>query len=75
MSSDAACIAIVLALESMEPKKKRKRTVWMKYWHKKRHEFSQHNLLQELVISYPADYKNLIRMDKTTFIYFLNFFY
>ena len=68
MSRNAACIAIVLALESMEEKKKRKRTVWVKDWHKKRKTFSHYNLLQELVISSPADYKNFLRMDKTTFI-------
>ena len=31
MSREAACVAIILALESMEPKKKT-RTVWMKEW-------------------------------------------
>jgi len=68
LSREAACIAIVLALESMEPKKKRKRKVWMKDWLKKRHEFTHDNLLQELVISSSVDYKNFLRMDKETFI-------
>ena len=52
----------------MEPKKKRKRTVWIKDWHKKRQTLSHYNLLQDLVIPYPADYKNCLRMDITTFI-------
>ena len=68
MSQDVACIAIVLALESMEPKKKRKRTVWIKDWHKKRQTLSHYNLLQDIVIPYPANYQNFLRMDITTFI-------
>lgn len=68
MSREAAYIAIVLALESMEPKKKRRRKVWTKDWLKKRHEFTHDNLLQELVISSPLDYNNFLRMDKETFI-------
>ena len=64
MNQDAVCIAIVLALESMEQKRKRKKTVWIKDWHKKRQALSHYNLL----IPYPANYKNFLRMDITTFI-------
>lgn len=68
MSKAAACIAILLALDDEEEKKIVKRKVWMKEWLKKRNKFTHENLLQELLLSAPADYKNFLRMDRESFM-------
>ncbi|KAF0755153.1 protein ANTAGONIST OF LIKE HETEROCHROMATIN PROTEIN 1-like, partial [Aphis craccivora] len=44
----------------------------MKEWLKKRNTFSHHNLLDELRLSSPSDYRNYLRMDYTTFSELLN---
>ncbi|XP_071054722.1 putative nuclease HARBI1 [Onthophagus taurus] len=69
-SDEAACLAIIIAITSEDvgiKKRRRKRRVWMKEWLKKRSLFSHANLLKELQLSSPLDYKNYLRMDPTTF--------
>jgi hypothetical protein len=68
MEEDAlVAIAIYLACEKKKKKKKKEKRFWMKEWFKKRHTFSHHNLLDELRLSSPSDYKNYLRMDNSTF--------
>lgn len=59
-------IAIYLANNKMN-KTKRKKRFWMKQWFKKRNTITHHNLLNELLLSSPSDYKNYLRMDHLTF--------
>ncbi|CAH1964688.1 unnamed protein product [Acanthoscelides obtectus] len=68
-SNDAACLAIIIAAacDVGVNKRKRKQRVWMKEWLKKRSLFSHANLLKELQVSSPLDYKNYLRMNSTTF--------
>lgn len=68
MNKLKACLAIIIALESDNTKKKHRRRMWIKYWFKKRSSFAHDNLLQELSISAPADYENYLRMDHLTFL-------
>ena len=68
MSKEAACIAIILALDDEEESKSKKRKMWMKELFKKRSKFTQENLLQELLLSAPADYENYLRMDRESFM-------
>ena len=44
----------------------------MKEWYKKRSTLSHDNLLKELLLSSPQDYKNFLRMDEDTFIHLLS---
>lgn len=64
-------IAIYLACDKTK-KTKRKKRFWMKEWLKKRNSFSHHNLLDEVRLSSPSDYRNYLRMDYTTFSELLN---
>lgn len=62
------CIAIALA--QAYKKKTHKRTtkrIWMKEWFKKRHEFTHENLLNELKVSSPSDFRNFLRMNGDTY--------
>lgn len=68
-SDDAACLGIIIAIVSDvgEIKRKRKQRIWMKEWLKQRSRLSHSNLLEELQLSSPLDYKNYLRMDPPTF--------
>jgi hypothetical protein len=44
----------------------------MKEWFKKRHTFSHHNLLDELRLSSPLDYRSYLRMDQPKFLKLLD---
>lgn len=62
--------AVVLAVESME-KKKRKRRKWVKSWLSKRDTYSHVNLINELKLE-PDDYRNYLRMDENTYLELLH---
>ena len=68
MSTEAACIAIILALDEEDESKSKKRKLWMKELFKKRSKFTHENLLKDLLLSAPADYENYLRMDRETFM-------
>lgn len=59
-----ACVAIILALCSEKPVK---RKYWMKEWLKKREKFSHTVLLKEISLSEADDYKNYFRMSEKQF--------
>jgi hypothetical protein len=69
--SEAACLAIIIASVSEQnnktKKRKRKPGIWMKEWFKKRSDFSHENLLRELEMSSPLEYKNYLQMYPVTF--------
>jgi len=68
MDKDALIgIAIYLACDDAMKPKKRKKRFWVKEWLTKKNSFSDHNLLKELQLSSPSDYKNYLRMDHVTF--------
>ena len=68
MSNEAACIDSILAVDDEEESKSKKRKMWMKELFKKRSKFTHENLLQELLLSAPADYENYLRMDRENFM-------
>ena len=59
-----ACIAIILGL-GIRRRVKRKR--WMKYWFKKREQYSHMVLLRDISLTESGDYKNYFRMSESTF--------
>lgn len=61
--TEAACIAIALAVCCKKKKKRR----WMKDWFKKRDEYTHENLLNDLRLSEPGDFKNFLRLDGRSF--------
>jgi hypothetical protein len=69
--SEAACLVIIIACVSEQNNKTRKRKriqrIWMKKWMKKRSDFSNENLLRELEMSSPLDYKKYLSMYRVTF--------
>jgi len=67
--SKAACLTIILAyaMEGETIYRKRKRSIWTKDWLKRRSEFKHSNLITELELSSPLDYKNYLRMRPSTF--------
>ena len=67
--SKAACLAIILAYATEEETvyRKRKRSIWTKDWLKRRSVFGHGNLIKELQLSSPLDYKNYLRMCPSTF--------
>ena len=67
--SKAACLAIILAYATEEETvyRKRKRSIWTKEWLKRRSVFGHGNLIKELELSSPLDYKNYLRMCPSTF--------
>jgi len=68
MEEDAlVAIAIDLACEKKEIRKR----FWMKKWFK-RHTFSHHNVLDELSLSSPLDYRRYLRMDHSTVLELLD---
>jgi hypothetical protein len=56
--SKAAFLAIILAYVAEEETvyRKRKRSIWAKYWLKRGSIFGHGNLIKELEISWPLDY-------------------
>jgi hypothetical protein len=69
-SEEEACIAIILSFVcANEKKKKRKKRFWMKNWFRKRARFTHHNLLDELLLTLPADYMNYLRKYHSVGIY------
>ena len=66
--SKAACLAIILAYVTEEETVywKRKRSIWTKDW-LKRSVFGDGNLIKELELFSPLDYKNYLRMCPSTF--------
>ena len=72
--SKAACLAIILAYATEEETIywKRKRSIWTKAWLKRRSVFGHGNLIKELELSSPLDYKNYLRMCPSTFGELLN---
>ena len=67
MSTRTACLGIIFALATIEPKKRRRKRLWMKEWHQKRSRFTHQALLNELSVSSPTDYKQFLRVDQETF--------
>jgi len=67
--SKAACLVIILAYATKEETvyRKRKRSIWTKDWFKRRSVFGHGNLIKELELSSPLDYKNYLRMCPSTF--------
>jgi hypothetical protein len=67
--SKAACLAIILAyaMEEETLYQKRKRSIWTKEWLKRRSVYGHNNLIKELELSLPSDYKNYLRMCPLTF--------
>jgi len=67
--SKATCLAIILAYAAEEETvyRKRKRSIWTKDWLKRRGVFGHGNLIKELELSSPFDYKNYLRMCPSTF--------
>jgi hypothetical protein len=65
--SKAACLAIILAYATEEDTvyRKRKRSIWTKDW-LKRSVFRHTNLIKELGLFSPLDYKNYLRMSPPT---------
>lgn len=61
----ASCVAIALVIALKKKEKKKRR--WMKEWFKKRNEYTHENLLSELRISEPTDFRNFLRLDGTLF--------
>ena len=68
VSKSAACLALIIGLEVVNTKKKRKKRAWVKDWYRKQAEFTHENLLQELLLSSPEDYENYLRMNHSTFL-------
>ncbi|XP_057653522.1 uncharacterized protein LOC130892260 [Diorhabda carinulata] len=67
---DRACLAIVIA--SAVVKKRKKRRIWVKDWLLERDRYTHLNLLNEIVVKNPADFKNYFRMSETTFLTLLD---
>jgi hypothetical protein len=67
--SEAACLAIILAYATEEEAsyRKRKRSIWIKDWLKRRSVFGHGNLMKELELPSPLDYRNYLRMCLSTF--------
>jgi len=67
--SKAACLAIIIAyaMEEETVYRKRKRSIWTKDCLKRRSVFGHGNLIKELELSSPLDYKNYLRMCPSTF--------
>ncbi|KAK9702578.1 hypothetical protein QE152_g29854 [Popillia japonica] len=64
--SKISCVATALILSLKQKEKKKRR--WMKDWFKKRDETNTHeNLLRELKLSEPTDFRNFLRLDGTLF--------
>jgi hypothetical protein len=65
----AACLAIILAYATEEETvyRKRKRSIWTKDWLKGRSAFGHGNLIKELVLSSPLEYKKYLLMCPSTF--------
>jgi len=68
MSKDA-CLPIIFAYATEEETvyRKRKRSIWTKDLLKRRSVFGHGNLIKELELSSPLDYKNYLRMCPSTF--------
>ncbi|KAK9711648.1 hypothetical protein QE152_g25335 [Popillia japonica] len=63
--SKISCVATALILSLKQKEKKKRR--WMKDWFKKRDEYTHENLLRELKLSEPTDFRNFLRLDGTLF--------
>jgi len=72
--SKAACLAIILAYATEEETIywKRKRSIWTKDWLKRRSVFGHGNLIKELELSLPLDYKNYLQMCPSTLVNYWN---
>jgi hypothetical protein len=66
--SRAACLAVILAYATEEETvyRKRKRNICTKDWLKRRSVFGHGNLIKELELSSPLDYKNYLRLCPST---------
>ena len=67
--SEVVCLTILLAYVTEEETvyRKRKRSIWTKDWLKRRSVFGHGNLIKELELSLPLDYKNCFRICPLTF--------
>ena len=61
----SVAIALVFALDSDKPPGKRRK--WSKDWFLKRETYGHVNLLQELRVNEPEDFRNFLRMDAPSF--------
>ena len=67
MSKKIAALAIALALEDDDPVIRKKRSCQSREWLLKRSRFTHQNLMIELGITSPAEFKQFMRMDIDTF--------
>lgn len=60
-------IAVAVALTDVAKKKKRQKRIWVKQWLRERNKYTVVNLLQELKVHEPNDFKNYLRMNDMLF--------
>ena len=60
-------VIITYVTEEKTVYRKRKRSIWTKHWLKRRSTYGNGNLIKELELSSPLDYKNYLRMYPSTF--------
>ena len=63
----AACLAITLLAVEKEPVKRKPRSEWVKEWLKNRPRYTHVNLMTELSIISPWEFRQFVRMDIDTF--------
>lgn len=73
-SDDATLLALMVihACKKKIERKKKKRSIWMKEWLKRRCVSSHVHLLKDLEVTAPSDFKNFLRMDSETYMELLN---
>lgn len=64
--TEASCVAIALAV-TLEMKKSKKKRKWTKEWYRRRTEYTHENLLNDLRLSEPNDFRDILRLDGPLF--------
>lgn len=67
MSEEALQFLVLNELCEDEVRPAKKRKVWSKEWYQNRAQFSHSNLMSELRVTAPDDFKNFLRMDSKTY--------
>ena len=62
-------LAVVGALFILHKRKRKSKRKWSKRWFIERKRYSNANLLEELKVHEPADYRNYLRMNEECFEY------